>query len=365
MESANIHKLLSEKYFDASAIKQWVFAEHFFWSQMAPSITASAKLQDPASIHMYLEALQKAVDEFNKNPQMINTISAQRLAEFSREYYLPNHDNPIANDLKRLEYNSSEMSTLLMIYRTCQISIDSFYKDEHELKYKKLFIEKHEEFRELSEKIHSENSAVLEIAEKSKSDLENYISDLKIQTSEELSSAGKEQSEIILDVSTKIQKTITSNEPVIFWETKEKFHRTQAKKCKNAAIALGCCAGVVLLLLIFAAFKDQDTTEWLGFKLPNHFYIAASILIGSAFVWALRVSIQLMMTHIALESEALEKSTAIKTYVALSSQNIDSDIEKDFHKALLTFNKIKIAEDSNHPELLKLIEQFLSKNKGT
>lgn len=361
MTTDTIKQLLAAKDTDFDAITKWITSERKFWVFLSKTLMSPGDLYNTGPIIAYMSLLDKQYEDRKNLPLVFDLLAVNKICEFAIDNYIPNHDHPIAADLKRASGNSQILDQALFHYKVAQGTADSFFRQEYLTRYKNLINEHREEFQIQTDKYLAENERFVRAITEGKNDLETHLSSLKISVAEELSELGKEKGQEISEISSKINKAITSSEPVIFWKGKEEFHREQAIKCKRTAVALGTIASLILLFLVLAAFKDQDTTEWLGFKLPNHFYIAVCLLIGSAFVWALRIAVQLMMTHVSLESEAIEKSTAINTYVALSKQGIDEEIEKDFHRALLTFNKIKISDDSSHPEILKLLEQILNK----
>lgn len=340
----------------------WITLEIDFWSKIFPRIITQNSLFDSDSVLSYMNSLS-VFSKPHSGKKAIDSVEIKRILDSFRETNLPHHDDEISNRLSRLGDDTGAIQQTLYYYTISRISFDSLLREEYFTKYGGLIHDGVVQIEELSSYYSDLHQKVLATTESSRAALESHTALLSDQLSKDSDELTGTQKTLLLELSSTIQKEIRSNEPVKFWEGKEARHSAQAKKCRWTAIGLGVCASLVLSLLIFAAFKDQDTTTLLGFKIPNHFYVAVSIIVGSAFVWALKISIQLMMTHVALEAEALEKSTAIKTYVALSDQIKDMEIEKEFHKSLLTFNKIKVAEDSNHPELIKLIEQFLSKRK--
>lgn len=364
MEEKSIHILIANLPDTSEQVFNWIDRELGFWNLIYTALDNSVGILDTEAIYKYIERLRYLFGTYNKTEKIESEKLKKILDNFSKTL-LPHHTDLIAEKISLLSNKPDGIAQILFTYTVSRHASEDILKNQYFSEYSQIIqrgVSQIEGYSENYSKIHENTITSIE---SSRVSLTSHAEHLKSEALSGIEKACEEQKATISELSSSIQKEIRSNEPVKFWEGKEKHHQTHAKSCRRAAIALGSCASVALSLLIFAAFKDQDTTLFLGFKIPNHFYIAVSIIVGSAFIWALKISIQLMMTHVALEAEALEKSTAIKTYVALSNQIKDPDIEREFHKALLTFNKIKIAEDSNNPELLKLVEQFLTRKKDS
>ncbi|WP_420030720.1 hypothetical protein ACN429_11665 [Pseudomonas oryzihabitans] len=363
MEKNNLEHLIFEKSATYERKYEWIFREKQFWSAVSENIPSTSLPYELPAFSKYQKILTEQIEYYNRD-RTFERFKLERLIELSKEFFIPNHDHRIAGDVDKNLPNRSMVQVILYSNYLLDQTMSQFFTGTVTTKYKEQLDEKIVEFNDAKQKFtgYSEylTSHLIDQNEKSTKEIRDITETSKQTLKDEANAHSKEISE----AASNIKNSIDSSAPVAFWEGKERYHREHAYSCKKAAILLGSFASILMLLLIFAAFRDPNTTLILGFQLPNHFYLAALILIGSAFVWALRISIQLMMTHVALESEALERSTAIKTYIALSNQNIDKDIEKEFHKSLLSFNKVKISEDSNHPEAFKLIEQLLSKNKS-
>lgn len=364
MSDRTITQLLNEKPIHIADILEWMEKEYRCWNRISDSITYDSVQVDGQAVSKYLSMLGDLLVVSDKNREFDFKALEHALSIFGTTL-LPHHDDAIIEKITQPNATPDKIKQILLFYTISRSSLESVIQKQYESRYEKRITHAVEQLEDISNNYTKTHQIAMTSIEKGRKKLEDLTEALVSEMNKDIKSYADDEKNRISELSASIQKEIRSNEPVKFWEGKEAHHRSQAKSCRWVAIFLGFCASIALALLMLAAFKDQDTTTLLGFKLPNHFYIAVSILIGSAFIWALKVSIQLMMTHIALEAEALEKSTAIKTYVALSGQIKDPDIDKEFHKSLLSFSKIKIAEDSNHPDLVKLIEQFLNKKKDS
>lgn len=365
MTNKTIKKLLLSEDPDHQSIIKWLQDEASFWAELRPHLNNNNGLYNIEPIISYHSLLTKQIEKLSKNPNTLDNLLTNEIVAFGRVHHIPNHDHPIADDLIRLRYDLSRLEQTLLNYKTCASIVDSFFEDEYNTKYKNLIESQRINFESQQQKWGERTKDFLDSATKIEHAITEHYESLKSSAIDELDKASKDKENHLAGISARIEKDITSSEPVSFWEQKRSTHAETAKAFRITAIVLGILACSILFCLVLAAFKDPDTTDLFGYKVPNHFYIATCLLIGSAFVWALRISIQLMMTNMALEAEAFEKSTAIKTYVALSSQNIDSDIEKDFHRALLTFNKIKITDETNAPEVIRILEGLLNNKKSS
>lgn len=362
MSEKSIAKLLNEEPANIPEIIEWVEIELKHWRLLSKILSQDSESSENKSIAEYTTLLAEIM-AYHENNLPLDFRKLGRALDIINECHLPHHDDGIFDLFNPKTYAIQKTQEIILLYKVSRISLKSLVKEQYEIKYEQRINNAVAQLDSISNNYTDMHQKATATNEKSRRKLEDLRDTLISEITSQVQASANGEKTSISELSSSIQREIRSNEPVTFWERKEARHRSQARDCRRAAISLGACAIIALTLLIFAAFKDQDTTIILGFKIPNHFYIAVSIIIGSAFVWALKVSIQLMMTHIALEAEALEKSTAIKTYVALSGQIKDQEIDREFHKALLSFSKIKVAEDTNHPELLKLVEQFLSKKK--
>lgn len=358
---------------EPSFVVSWLSEERVFWNETLQQLNTQDF--DDTAIRIYVSLIDSYIEE----PASSKRTSGARFDEilnFALENYIPHHDSPLSDDLRRLRFNSKSLSQALVNYKINRVIVDDFLASRYESKYRNLIEDKSKEYEALAEKntkqyveihdaISAENDKVMENIEAGKISLANYIEALEAGTQEKLDKIGQAHTASLSDIAKKVKDAIEASAPNEFWENKVNLHKKRASNCKWAAISLGLIGAAIVSLFIAAAFKDQDTTTWLGYKLPSHFYVAVSIIIGSAFVWALRVCVQLMMTNFVLESEALDKSTAIKTYIALTDQITDPEIVKEFHKSLLNVSKITITQDSNHPEIYKLLESLLPKKKDS
>ncbi|WP_144944956.1 hypothetical protein [Pseudomonas oryzihabitans] len=342
-------------------VVNWLTAEFRFWKEISEQLQTTQ--YDRAGIDQYTSIIFKYLDD-PKSPRTTNSPLLELIKSHAVDNYIPNHDSPLAEDLSRQKFNPLALEQILTNHKTSRILIDDFLKGEYEANYEELILKKTKEYNELHEFFISQGQIITNTLEDGTKSLDAYSVNLTEKIKEQLEATGKEQQEFLHGVGKKVEHAIESSVTVRFWETKKDLHQARANRCKWAAIALGMLAAATLSLLILAAFKDQDSTIWLGFKLPNHFYVAISIIIGSAFVWALRISVQLMMTNFSLESEALERATVIKTYVAISDQIDDPEITRDFYKFLLSVNKVTISPDSVSPEAYKLLESLITSKKG-
>lgn len=365
MEKSTLAALISDQNINIELIKSWISTERDFWVNLINALGTYPTPYPAGVLQEYVSSLSEIRKALSLTSSLFDPYKIHSIISFSRDNSIPNHDHKAGQLILQNLENKELLSSILFSQKVSNDSFENFFEGNATTKYKELLDTKIAEFLSTKNDFTSQTEALLRTLKSREEAYTQELQETQNLAYKKLAEDADEHSKKISEVSSLIHKDILSNQPVTFWQSKEERHREQAGRYQKWALVLGLLASLVLLSLILAAFKDQDTTTLLGFKLPNHFYIAALILIGSAFVWTLRVCIQLMMTHMTLESEALERVTAIKTYVALSRLGVTPEIEKEFHKAILSFQRVKISEDSGHPELINIIENLISKSKSS
>ena len=162
---------------------------------------------------------------------------------------------------------------------------------------------------------------------------------------------------------------ILSAEPVKFWDSRRDLHHARAKAYKKALIIAAAVFLTIIVSLVIFEYSDGKTIEIFGraWKIPTaNFSLALTIIFTTAAIWLTRVIVKLMMTNLALEIEAVERSTMIKTYIALEKSNITktAEIEMLFYSTLFRPSTNTLTDDSTSPEYIRLIEALIQKKSG-
>lgn len=358
---------------DPQSTNNWLLAELAFWAETLPQ--ANTGNYESTGIRQYIALIESYVRTDHIKTRIYQS-KLEEIFDFAKNNYIPHHDSPIGADIARQRFDTAALEQTLINYKISRVIVDDFLKGVYEAKYKELIDTKTQEHQEISDNISAEfgalqqyslqeNKRIADTIEAGKLSVQEHTTALEQAITANLEALSQAKEKSLSTVEAKLKAAIEASAPNEFWQKKEELHRKRANRCKWTALLLGFFAVATISLLIVAGFKDQDTTELLGYRLPSHFYVAVSIIVGSAFVWALRTTVQLMMTNFILESEALGKSTAIKTYIALSAQITDQETVRDFHKSLLNISQITIAQDSNHPEIYKAFIDFISSKKSS
>lgn len=161
---------------------------------------------------------------------------------------------------------------------------------------------------------------------------------------------------------------IALSEPVKFWEQRRDIHNGNAKKYSRYAVFSALMFAVVLLLSVVYGYAAGVTHTLLGYEitLPKTLSgLAVILLVSTGGIWATRIFVKLMMVNLTSEAESLERSTMIKTFVAM--QAVDSSISHEsqmlFYTTLFRPSNNAINEESTAPEYGKILELVL-KSKG-
>lgn len=144
------------------------------------------------------------------------------------------------------------------------------------------------------------------------------LQNLHVEQSEAFKALVGKYDEQLTIIEQTYDKKLALQKPVMYWETKEKYHARLSKIF--AGVALGATGALVALMIL--------VINWLFGNLPSgqdprHWQIG--ILATAAFfsIWTVRILLKLFFSHIHLASDAAERRTMILTYLALSREGAD------------------------------------------
>ncbi len=358
-DKITLEMLCKEENFTIERFTSWLKSEHLFWKTIYPKFEEYGQSEINKPLLNYIAEINTIL--MVGINQATDAKLAQRLLRRAHANFAPTHTHPVAKELLDAAADEEKIETIVVCYKICQSALNETYVASYQSDYKNLIEETRKEFEELKEHHKEIQHNLIEKLSQASAGLDRQFISLSGSAAEKIRVEAELRGQEINEIATTARQNVTANDSVKFWDTKKDIHGKRARLFGLFSLSLGVIAILTLSALIFAGYKDYDTTVFLNFKLPNHFYITVAILVASAFAWALRILLQIMTNNLSLEAEALERSTAIKTYVALSTQKIDESISLEFHRALLSFGQIKLAEDSTIPDLIKVLEKFFPK----
>lgn len=339
---ANINKLEGE------SLANWLQQEIKYWSDLFSMTTRnnnrlSPSLQD--TINTYINDLTQIIPDKGKtlfpNTKVYNEIvSANSIAR------LPMHDDKQAEEL-RLSFMAGMAMPVVFAYRSVSDLIDDGF-------------------------LRGYNKGVSANFDKFSKEIESSIEEVK-DAAEESSGEIKGQVDAASGRISSLVKAATSaialSEPVKFWEQRRDIHKENAKRYSKYAAISASVFAVVLFLSVLYGYAAGITHTVFGyeFTLPKTLAgVAVILLVSTGGIWATRIFVKLMMVNLTSEAESLERSTMIKTFVAM--QAVDSSISHEsqmlFYTTLFRPSNNTINEESTAPEYGKILEAVLKSKSG-
>ncbi|MXI50153.1 hypothetical protein GRW89_26955 [Pseudomonas moraviensis] len=328
---------------------KWFATEKEFWGEIFAK-TGGNENYNRGIIHQYLITLSNTL----ANPSNLDAFQ-----KIQTDHPLPLHDETPHNE-QLLEFaqrgQAGQAIYLFNILLKQQTSLyNSTYKHEltalEESFKETLTIEKEKHKNYISEARNSFNTFT-ETTKKEMSD----------QFKEILDNATKEISNTV----TAATNAILTAEPVKYWEEREIKHRDKARSYRYGVITAATLFITILIFLTLSVYKNGETYTIAGLPITlpaEKFSIALLIISTTAAIWLVRILVKLMMTNLALEIEALERSTMIKTYIAIDSTKAEqaSEIRTLFYTTLFRPSNNTLSDDSTSPEYIRIIEAMLQK----
>lgn len=336
-------------------IKSWLLEEDKFWKQVAQALkgrnsNGNSETKNLESVNNYLNAIEIAL---STSGDITPLIDAQK----SRP--LPFHDEHLFRQRMVYMALNGQFSLATFIFEASLNSIHSNYiksydKDLQSIEedFKKnteYTLKKYDD--DLSEKITTLNNSI----EKSQTD-----------TTLQLDNALKDAQQKIANTVSAANSAILSAEPVKYWIDREKKNRDKASNFLWL-IGIASLAFIsVLVTLSLSVYRNGEEYIVLGIPITlpaEKFSIALLIIATTSAIWIIRVLVKLMMTNLALEIEALERSTMIRTYIAMDNAKAEqaAEIRMLFYSTLFKPSNNSLTDDSTSPEYIRIIEAMLQK----
>jgi hypothetical protein len=317
----------------------WLLDEKRYW-QMINTAARAAEDQNE-NIDKYLWVL----DQITSHSRTENDYFEKSTEQFR----LPFHDD-----------NGSD--TLLHLAQKGQLSLALYLNEIKSSLSSELYVSSYK-----SGLIDLENSITANLYSKIQEAKQSLKTHTKVST-EDIDSKIKYAEEKITGISDAATNSIHLTEPVTYWASRATKHRAAAKKYSRFACVFAIVMTTLIGLIIYEAYLNANLMTIWGIEIYapfNKFGIALIILLSTATIWSSRILIKLMMANIALEIEAMEKETMIKTFISMSSTNITQSEQTNllFYTTLFRPTASTLTDDSTSPEYIKIIEALASKTK--
>lgn len=329
----------------------WLDLEADFWMEIVRVLHARNETPSTtALVSSYLNLIEQIKEE---------NEGTKRLEDFHATTPLPFHDEtPFKSKL--LEFaEKGQLSVAIYAYQTAIVTKNSYFvktyeddlKDIEEKLKKNIYKAKADFTSDIKEKL-SEFTTSAEIAHHSS--IENLASEIekaKLEVSNTVTAA---------------TAAILSAEPVKYWVEREAKHKNKAETYLRLIGIAAVTFVSALIFLTVSVYKNGESYSILGISitLPAEKYsIAILVIATTSAIWLIRVLVKLMMTNLALEIEALERSTMIRTYIAMENSKAEqaAEIRMLFYSTLFKPSNNSLTDDSTSPEYIRIIEAMLQK----
>lgn len=266
---------------------------------------------------------------------------AQRFIDINLKYNLPLHDDPLAENFKT-GCISGGTDSCIYSYQLFSGEVESHYS------------------RGYNEGIKKNLSNISEMYDKKISETIAIFNEQQGKISE-TSTKAEEAIEKLVAAGT---AAISLSEPVKFWDERKLIHKQNAIKYGKYASRSGTIFAAALIAVVLYEYLSGIPHQVFGydFTLPKSLSgIAIILLTSTAGIWSTRIFVKLMMANLTLETESIERSTMIKTFVAMKATeaSIAQEAELLFYTTLFRPSNNVISEDSTAPEFGKVLDAIL------
>lgn len=336
-------------------LQSWIIDEEKFWTE----ILHTSKSTNKNSSELFFENISNYVHELNSLKTTKNPKAADAIENFQLSTPLPFHnETPYSEDLLRLT-KAGQLSLAIYFFRTSLRASNKNYIDTHR-----------GTLNQIDEMF---NVTISNTTDSLKKEINTHIENTKKAIEFSQTQAIQELENEVISAKTKIDnivntanKEILSAEPVTYWKEREKNHKKSAKWYLSLIVLFAILFAVAILSLAITVLSHPEKITILeAIEIPNErFGITLLIIATTAAIWLIRVLVRLMMTNLALEIEALERSTMIKTYIAMNNaEKKQADgINMLFYTTLFRPTTNNLTDDSTSPEYIRIIEAMLQKS---
>ncbi len=336
-------------------IKSWLLEEDKFWKSVATAL--KGRLNTDKTEQKNLNLVDNYLNRIGFSLAAEGDISA--LIDIQRETPLPFHDDlTFSENLLALTYKG-QFSVARFVFEASLNANHRGYLNSYD-----------KDLQSIEDSFKSNADAILKRYDddlsarisKLNESIENSQKNIILQLENKLNDAQQD----IKNTATAANSAILSAEPVKYWIDREEKHK---KKARNFLWLIGIASIsfiAVLVVLSLSVYKNGE--EYIVFGLPitlpaEKFSIALLIIATTSAIWIIRVLVKLMMTNLALEIEALERSTMIRTYIAMDNAKAEqaAEIRMLFYSTLFKPSNNSLTDDSTSPEYIRIIEAMLQK----
>lgn len=329
-------------------LADWLQQEIKYWDELLGMSTRSDNRLSPflsKVINQYVHDLKKIVPDKGKSLFPNDKVYSEIISANSTAR-LPMHDDKQSEEF-RLSFLTGMAMPVVFAYRSVSDLMDDGF-------------------------LRGYNKGVDANFEKFSKSVESSLDDVK-SAAEDSSEDIKTQVDAAYDKISNLVKAGTSaialSEPVKFWEQRRDIHNNNAKKYSKYAAISASVFAFVLFLSVLYGYAAGVTHTVFGYEitLPKTLAgVAVILLVSTGGIWATRIFVKLMMVNLTSEAESLERSTMIKTFVAM--QAVDSSISHEsqmlFYTTLFRPSNNTINEESTAPEYGKILEAVLKSKSG-
>ncbi|MBD8236955.1 DUF6161 domain-containing protein [Pseudomonas fluorescens] len=332
-------------------LSEWLEHENEFWTEI--NVTLDDIPEDAESkglVEQYLNILNEA-------PMLFGGLD--ELENFQAITPIPFHDDaPLSYRLLEIT-KKGQFSLAICTFQLSLNNISNTYTKSYETHLKEVE-------RSFFEKMDQEKNNFTTDLEKKISNINDSIQSTQKSTLHQLEEKLKASKEEIFNTVSATNSAIYSAEPVQYWVEREAKHKKKANTYFWFITAAAVLFTATLVLLTISVYKNGETYEIGGIPITlpaEKFSIALLIIATTASIWLVRVLVKLMMTNLALEIEALERSTMIKTFIAMDKTKAEhaSEIRMLFYSTLFKPSNNSLTDDSTSPEYIRIIEAMLQK----
>ncbi len=332
-------------------IPDWIKDEITFWSEVKLALDDATEDTDSQDIILkYINVLDYAA---------MTLQITDELQEFHTNHPLPFHDDkPLCYELIDLTRNN-QFKLAICTFQIFLNTSNTIYTKNYEEHLKSL--EQH-----FFEKIEAEKESFTKDLDIKLSNINDSIEATQKATAQELQDELKSSKKEIFDTVAVANSAIFSAEPVQYWVEREAKHKKKARTYFWFITAAAIFFTAALVFLTVSVYKNGEAYVVAGIPITlpaEKFSIALLIIATTAAIWLIRVLVKLMMTNLALEIEALERSTMIKTFIAMNGAKADNpaEISMLFYSTLFKPSNNSLTDDSTSPEYIRIIEAMLQK----
>ncbi len=334
-------------------LRDWILREYEFWDLILSTLEGDDYHHPPRLTYYFSKLMDYA--NSSEQEQIEKSIDLGRAILESYRNDIIHHDDPMAKSFSESVTNIESLRSALFSYNSAAYFADAAYEKLYKNRYQRLIEESDEKYEQMLSSLLKRADDVRQTLDEHKASAERHMQASVNNAGTNLDSILTEKEQILKDIAAKVSNNILANQPVKFWEEKKTRHKKRAIFFGSMASLLAIIITTTIGSILFESHKNTLELSNLRIPIPDHFSIALIVLSASFGIWALKILIKLALSNVNMEAEALERSTMIKTYVALSESEISNEIKILFHKNLLTTGNSKI-EDDTSPDVLKAIE---------